>query len=121
MKSTKLKRTVSVILISIVSLMLVMGGIMIIIKSEELVQTMSKAGLDKHIQFLGITELIIVALLFIPKTNRVGFFLATSYLGGALSVELANNNPPMAFVLLILLWTGAFLKDRHLFFTTAAN
>jgi hypothetical protein len=41
--------------------------------------------------------------------------LLCGYLGGAGAIEIVGHQPPTAFVLLTLIWIGAFLKDQLLF------
>lgn len=70
---------------------------------------------------LALLELACVILLWIPKTWRIGFFLVCGYLGGAGAIEIAGHQPPIAFVLLTVIWIGAFLKDRTLFLGAATK
>lgn len=118
MKSTKITRITSIVLMIIPSLMLVMSGVMKLIGAQQIVDGLTKGGLGNYITLFGIIELISVALLWMPKTRNVGFFLLCSYLGGALSIELAGGQPPLAAIFLILIWISVFLSDRSLFLKT---
>jgi DoxX-like protein len=113
--STKTKRIISIVLMAIPSLMLVMSGIMKLIAAPEIVEGLTKGGLGNYIQLFGIIELVSVALFLYPKTYKIGFFLLLSYLGGALSIELASGHPPMAVAFLILVWISVFLRDKLMF------
>jgi hypothetical protein len=48
---------------------------------------------------------------------KLGFILASCYFAGAIATELSHEvlkvNP---FVPIVLLWIGAFLRDRSTFF-----
>ncbi len=44
---------------------------------------------------LGVLEIVIAALLLIPRTSTGGLMLATGYWGGALATELTNGQPPV--------------------------
>ena len=39
------------------------------------------------------------------------------YLGGAGSIDFALHMPPIGLVLLTIIWIGAYLKDKTLFFS----
>ena len=116
--STKTKRIISNALMVIPSLMLIMSAVMKLIGTEPIVTGLTKAGLGSYISFLGIIELLSVALFLFPKTYKIGFLLICSYLGGALSIELATAQPPSAAIFLTIVWIAIFLKDRLMFFNT---
>lgn len=115
MKTTKITQIISIVLMVIPSLMLVMSGVMKLIGAPEVVDGLTKGGLGNYIVLFGLIELLAVALLWIPKTRNIGFFLICSYLGGALSIELAHAQFPAAAVLLTLLWISLFLQNQKLF------
>ena len=113
--SEKIKRIISVSLMVVSSAMLLFSAIMKITGSEQMVAGLTQIGLGNYITLIGITELVAVALFLFPKTFKVGFLLVTSYLGGALSIELAAGQPPMAAVFLIIVWVSAYLRNKYLF------
>ncbi len=82
------------------SLMIAMSGIMKLVGSEQVIEGLTKAGLGSYIY---------------PKTYKVGFLLLCSYLGGAMSIELAGGQLPMAGVFIAAIWTSVFLKNREMF------
>lgn len=118
MKSTKTTHIISIVLMVIPSLMIVMSGVMKLIGSQQIVDGLTKVGLGNYIVLFGLIELISVALLWITMTRNIGFFLLCSYLGGALSIELAGGQAPLAAIFLALIWISVFLKDRSLFLRT---
>lgn len=113
--STKTTKIISIILMVIPSLMLVMSGIMKLAHAEQIVTGLTKAGLGSFITLFGINELVSVALLWYPKTQKIGFLLASCYLAGALSIELTGGGAPTAAFLLVFLWIGMFLKNKFMF------
>jgi hypothetical protein len=113
--SEKTKRIISIVLMAVSSAMLVMSAVMKLTGSEKIVTGLTQAGLGNYVQLLGVTELLSVALFLIPKTFKVGFLLVTSYLGGALSIELAAGQPPMAAMFLTIVWVSAYLRNKYLF------
>jgi hypothetical protein len=62
-------------------------------------------------------ELAFAALFVVPTTFKLGFLLASCYFGGAIATELSHDalkvNP---FIPIVLLWLGAFIRDRSIFF-----
>ncbi len=113
--STKTTRIISIVLMAIPSLMLLMSAIMKLSHAEQIVTGLTKIGLGSYITFIGCIELISLILFIYPKTYKIGFLLLCCYLGGALSIELAGGQPPMAAVFLTLIWVSVFLRDRLLF------
>lgn len=116
--SNKTTRIISIVLMAIPSLMLTMSAVMKFIHAEQVVQGLTKGGLGNYITLFGVIELASVALFIYPKTHKVGFLLLCSYLGGAMSIELAGGQPPMAAIFLTLLWIGVYLKDKTVFSET---
>ena|ERR1041385_671702 len=112
---TKTKKIISIILMIIPSLMLLMSGTMKLTGNKELVEGMTKGGFGNYIIMLGIIEIGSTALFLYPKTSKIGFLLLCSYLGGAIAVELASGKPPMAAMLLTMLWIAVFLRHREMF------
>jgi hypothetical protein len=117
--STKTTRIISIVLLVLPALMIIMSGVMKLTGAPQVVEGLSKIGLGSLIKLFGVIELISVALLFYPKTFKIGFLLLCCYLGGALSIELAGGKPPMAAIFLTILWIGAYLRDKQLFVTPA--
>jgi hypothetical protein len=112
---SKTKRIISIVLMAIPSLMLVLSGIMKLIGAKPIVEGLTKGGLGNYVTLFGITELFSVALFIYPKTTKIGFFLLCSYLGGALSIELAGGQPPSAAIFLAAIWISVYLRDRLMF------
>ncbi len=115
--SSKTTRLIGLVLMILPSLMLIMSGVMKLSGSQQIVEGLTKAGLGSYIKLFGIIELISVALLLYPRTFKIGFLLVCCYLGGALSIELAGAQPPMAAIFLVILWTGVYLRDKFVFVT----
>ncbi|MBN8788624.1 MAG: DoxX family protein [Terrimonas sp.] len=113
--SNKTKKILSTILLVIPSLMVVFSGIMKLAGSEQIVTGLSKIGYGSLISILGIAELVFVALLWIPKTWKVGFFFLLSYLGGAAAIEVSGGKGAVALIFIALLWAGAYLRDNFMF------
>ncbi|MES2655130.1 MAG: DoxX family protein [Bacteroidota bacterium] len=119
--TNKTTRIIAIVLMAIPSLMLVMSGVMKLMASPQIVDSLGKIGLGSYITLLGIIEILAVALFIYPKTSRIGFLLLCCYLGGALSIELASGHPPMAAAFLTLLWVSVFLSNKAMFLAPATG
>lgn len=89
--------------------------------TAEMVKTL---GGQAHLTFLGILELVIVVLWFIPRTGVVGALLGMTYMSGAIAVHFVNNQPvaiPVAIELLIWVATAVrFPEVKNRLFNTVA-
>jgi hypothetical protein len=58
-----------------------------------------------------------IAFAALLVVSALGFILASCYFAGAIATELSHEvlkvNP---FVPIVLLWIGAFIRDRSIFF-----
>ncbi|MEI3800304.1 MULTISPECIES: DoxX family protein [unclassified Chitinophaga] len=115
--TAKTKRILSMVLMAIPIIVLVVGGVMKLIgaEPESVMQFLTKSGFGNYIKALGVTELIIAALLLYPVTNKTGFLLASCYFGGALCLEISGGQPTASVVFLAILWISMFLKSKEMF------
>ncbi len=111
----KTTRIISIVLMVLASLSLVMSAIMKIIGSQQVIDGLGKAGLGNYILPIGIVELVSVMLFLIPKTHKLGFLLLCSYLGGAISIELATGQAPSAAIFLAIVWISVYLRNKGMF------
>jgi hypothetical protein len=83
----------------------------------KIVEEMSKLGVGRYLRLLGVMEIAFATMFVVPTTMKLGFILASCYFGGAIATELSHGalkiNP---FVPIVLLWIGAFIRDRSIFF-----
>ncbi len=112
---SKTTRILSIVLMVLPSLMLIMSAIMKLAHAPALVEGFNKSGLGNYLSFIGVIELLAVALFLYPKTRKLGFLLLCSYLGGAISIELASGQPPMAAIILSLIWVSVYLSNKPMF------
>jgi len=113
--SDKARKVLSFILILLPALLTALSGFMKLSGNKAIVSDLTKMGYGPYIQSLGIAEIIFVALLFIPKTYKLGFALLLSYWGGAAALEVSAGQFPTGMVLIALAWVGIYLKDRKMF------
>ena len=99
------------------ALMIALSGVMKLAGNPKIVEAMSALGVGRYLRLLGVMELAFAALFVIPATMKLGFILASCYFAGAIATELSHGalkaNP---FIPIVLLWIGAFIRDRTIFF-----
>ncbi len=113
--STKTTKIVSIVLMVLPSSMIAMSAIMKLSGAEQVVNGLTKGGLGAYITLFGVIELVALGLFLYPKTYKLGFLLLCSYLGGAMSIELAAGQVPMAALFLAVIWTSVFLRNKLMF------
>jgi DoxX-like protein len=99
------------------ALLIAFLGILKLLGNPRVVEEMSKLGVGRYLRLLGVMEIAFAALFVVPATMKLGFILASCYFAGAIATELSHDvlkvNP---FVPIALLWIGAFIRDRSIFF-----
>ena len=99
------------------ALLIALSGALKLSGNPKIVETMTALGVGRHVRLLGVMEVAFAALFVVPGTMKLGFLLASCYFGGAIATELSHDalkaNP---FVPIVLLWVGAFVRDRSIFF-----
>jgi len=97
--------------------LIMVSGMAKLVGSAPLVETLTKLGVGRYRILLGVMELVFAILFVIPATMHLGFILASCYFGGAIATELSHDavkvNP---FIPIVLLWIGASVRDRSIFF-----
>ena len=111
-------KKVLIIITAVMSAVIITGsGIAKLISLKGPVQMLMNLGIGPYIRLLGITEIILTALIIIPKTRRVGFILLCCYFGGAIATVISHQgsflNP--ALIPLVLIWVNMALTDPALF------
>jgi hypothetical protein len=99
------------------ALMIGLSGVLKLTGNPKIVEAMTTLGVGRHLRLLGVMELAFAALFVMPATMKIGFLLASCYFGGAIATELSHDalkaNP---FIPIVLLWIGALIRDRSIFF-----
>jgi len=94
------------------SIQIIMAGVMKLFLAAPIVENMNAVTNwgDKTL-FVGILELIILAFYWIPKTQKLGFYLLCSFVGGVIVAEVVAGKPPIAGILIsVLLYAGTALR-----------
>jgi hypothetical protein len=99
------------------ALLIALSGALKLTGNPQILETMTSLGVGRHVRLLGVMEVAFAALFVIPATFKLGFVLASCYFAGAIATELSHDalkiNP---FIPIVLLWIGAFIRDRSIFF-----
>lgn len=103
------------VLMLIPSAMLVVSGIFKLSGNPQVTEGLTQLGFGSLIKIMGIAELLFVGLFLYPKTQKIGFYLILSYLGGASAIEISTGQPPVALAYIALVWLGLFVKDSKQF------
>lgn len=65
---------------------------------------------------IGIGEIVSALLFLIPKTNKYGLLLLSSYMGGAIIIHMMNGlSIGMPTVVLLLVWVVGYLRNPDFF------
>ncbi len=85
--------------------------------NPEIQAQLAKAGWGNEQLPLGITVIFYCVMFLVPYTRKVGFLLMSAHLAGATAIEIAiGNYPPFIPVaMLVILWTGMYLKYPEVF------
>ncbi len=99
------------------ALLIALLGVLKLSGNPKIAEEISKLGVGRYLRLLGVMEIAFAALFVVPATMKLGFILASCYFGGAIATELSHEvlkvNP---FVPIVLLWIGAFIRDRSICF-----
>ena len=99
------------------ALLIALSGLIKLTGSARILEPMTALGVKRYVPLLGVMELVFAALFVFPPTFKLGFLLASCYFGGAIATELSHDalkvNP---FIPIVVLWIGAFVRDRSIFF-----
>ena len=65
---------------------------------------------------IAIGEVVVIFLFFLPKTNKIGTLLLSSYTGGAIVTHMIWSIPIfMPVIVLILVWLVFYLRNPKFF------
>src|SRR5260370_21742727 len=99
------------------ALLIALLGVLKLSGNPKIAEEISKLGVGCYLRLLGVMEIAFAVLFVVPARMKLGFILASCYFGGAIATELSHGklkaNP---FVPIVLLWIGAFIRDRSIFF-----
>lgn len=97
------------------SLMILYSGTMKLFMAPSMVNNMAELGLEAATIWIGLIELGVMVLYWIPLTSNLGFCLLSAYLGGIIVAELMTGSPAVGLTLATVFYTGTFLRKPSLF------
>ena len=99
------------------ALLIGVGGVLKLSGNPTIAGEMSKLGVGRYLRLLGVIEISFAALFVVPATMKLGFILASCYYAGAIATELSHESLKVnPFIPIALLWIGAFIRERSIFF-----
>ena len=107
------RKIVGYILSILFSFQILMAGILKVISEPGIVERMKEIPhWGDKLMFIGVLELVLLALYWIPKTQKLGFYLLCSFMGGVIVAEVAAGTPPVVGIIsAVLLYAGTFLRN----------
>lgn len=92
------------------------GAIMKLAAAPFLVSLFAQNGLLSYLPWLGVAELLFMALFLFSRSMNIGFLLLTGYFGGAMAVELSHGTLPFApGIILSGVWVAAYARHASIF------
>lgn len=103
------------VLTVLLSLMLAMGGLMNVTRSQTAIDGLKQHGYSPGVLVpLGVVLLASVALYVFPRTAVLGAILLTGWLGGAVNTHVRAAEPWfMAVIFGVLVWLALYLRDAR--------
>jgi hypothetical protein len=118
---TKAHKIISIIFTVISTGMVILSGIFKFMPPPEMKAKLTEMGVGSYLPIFGIMEIVFAVLFIFPKTMRIGFILLSCYFAGAMATDLSHaQSIGNAMMPLGLVWIAAFLRDKHIFLSTAA-
>lgn len=84
---------------------------------SEKVETLTKTNFIGFIDWLGVADIVLLAVFLLPVTRKIGFVFSACYYSGALSIRIsASVNPAEPFIILTLLFASVIISHPEVFF-----
>jgi hypothetical protein len=83
----------------------------------QILEGMMTLGVGRDVRLPGVMELAFATLLVIPAPFTLGLLPAPCYFAGAIATALSPDALKVnGFIPIVLLWSGASIRDRSIFF-----
>jgi len=112
----KWQRTVGYILSIMATTAIFFSGFLKFISLPQALEPLDKLDLASYALWVGIAEVGLVILYWLPSTSRLGFFLLCSYIGAIFLGEILMDEAPLPALLLgMMIYVGTYLRVPELF------
>ena len=114
------KRSAGYGLTALVALFLTFDTVIKVLQLAPAVQGTTQLGYPVNtVLWIGLIELVCLALYLVPRTSVLGALLLTGYLGGAIATHVRVGSPLLSHTLFpiyvaLLLWGGLYLRETRL-------
>lgn len=114
--TTKTKNILNWVLAGLVAFIFIGSAIGKFTADETATAQSAQMGLNaRTILYLGIIELVALALFLTPRTSIIGTLLLVAYMGGAIATHLEHNQPLMAPIIVsTFVWLVGFVRNPEL-------
>ena len=113
---SKTQRILGYILSILFSIQILMAGVMKLVKAPPIVENMNAVvNWGDKILLLGVLELVLLVLYWVPQTTKLGFYLLCSFMGGVIVAEVvAGKVPVVGIATAIMLFAGTIMRNPSL-------
>lgn len=114
----KAQKITGYVLSILFSINIFMAGILKVIGEASIVERMNNIpNWGNKLMFIGLLELVLLALYWIPKTQKLGFYLLCAFMGGVIVAEVAAGThegmppaPLVGIITAVMLYAGTILR-----------
>jgi DoxX-like family len=116
----KKRRIAGYVLTAFVALFLTFDTVLKVLKLAPAVQGTTELGYPVGtVLWIGMIELVCLALYLVPRTSVLGALLLTGYLGGAIATHVRVGSPLVSHTLFpiyvaLMVWGGLYLREPRL-------
>ena len=113
---SKIQRIAGYALSFMFSSMIFISGVSKVVGVEEMVENMHKiTNWGDKVLFVGVSELVLLVVYWIPKSMKMGFYLLQSFVGGIIVAEVVTGQVPFAGIAVAtFLYAGTILRHPSL-------
>lgn len=110
---------VGLVVTVLVTAFLAFDAVIHILNIDPVVDGSRTLGFDPDLMpFIGVLELVCLALYVVRRTSAIGAVLLTGYLGGAFCAQLRIDAPLFSTLLFpiyvgVAVWAGLYLRDQR--------
>ena len=91
------------------------SGVSKLFPATEIHELLRELALDEHAVAIGLAEIAIVVLYWVPRTSNLGFFFFCAYVGAIMMAEIMLGDLPLpALTIGALLFAGTLLRKPSL-------